>query len=92
MKSKETSLVGRPRAVSTRSIVISAALGILAAPMLANVAVKLKERNLRRRQICNCKLFDLPDASFYYSEEKITFTLTNLTVITSPIPSEIPFI
>lgn len=42
-KSKEISLVGRPKAVSTINIVIKAELGILAAPMLARVAVRLYE-------------------------------------------------
>lgn len=38
---KETSFVGRPSAVSTNSMVTNAALGILAAPTLARVAVRL---------------------------------------------------
>lgn len=37
----ETSFVGNPRAVSTNSMVTNAALGILAAPILAKVAVRL---------------------------------------------------
>ena len=37
----DTSFVGNPKAVKTNSIVIRAALGILAAPILAKVAVKL---------------------------------------------------
>ena len=40
---KDTSEVGNPRAVKIRSIVISAALGIEAAPILANVAVRLEK-------------------------------------------------
>ena len=36
------SAVGRPTAVNTRIIVTKPALGTLAAPILANVAVKLK--------------------------------------------------
>lgn len=39
---REISLVGKPKAVSTINIVIKAALGILAAPILAKVAVKLR--------------------------------------------------
>lgn len=42
-KMRETFSVGRPRAVSTSSIVTNPALGILAAPMLAKVEVKLKK-------------------------------------------------
>jgi len=38
------SWVGRPTAVRIRSIVTSPALGILAAPTLARVAVKLKKK------------------------------------------------
>jgi len=37
----ETSFVGSPRVVSTNSMVTNAALGMLAAPMLAKVAVRL---------------------------------------------------
>ena len=39
------SLVGNPTAVKTSSIVTNPALGTLAAPILARVAVKLRERN-----------------------------------------------
>ena len=38
---REISFVGRPKAVSTNSMVTRAALGILAAPTLAKVAVRL---------------------------------------------------
>lgn len=38
------SFVGKPKAVSTNNIVIKAALGILAAPILAKVAVRLYRR------------------------------------------------
>lgn len=37
----ETSFVGSPRAVNTNSMVTNAALGMLAAPILAKVAVRL---------------------------------------------------
>jgi hypothetical protein len=43
-KSNDTSEVGNPRAVRISSIVIKAALGIEAAPILANVAVRLKKK------------------------------------------------
>lgn len=46
-KSKEMSLVGSPNAVKTNSIVINAALGMLAAPILAKVAVKLEKINAK---------------------------------------------
>lgn len=39
---REMSSVGKPKAVNTKSIVTNAALGMLAAPMLAKVAVRLK--------------------------------------------------
>lgn len=42
--SKLMSWVGRPTAVRIRSIVTSPALGILAAPTLARVAVKLQKQ------------------------------------------------
>lgn len=38
---RETSFVGRPKAVNTNSMVTNAALGMLAAPTLAKVAVRL---------------------------------------------------
>lgn len=41
------SLVGSPNAVKTNSIVINAALGMLAAPILAKVAVKLEKINAK---------------------------------------------
>lgn len=40
-RSKEISSVGKPRVVDINNMLIKAALGILAAPMLAKVAVKL---------------------------------------------------
>lgn len=40
-KMRETFSVGRPSAVSTSSIVTNPALGILAAPILARVEVRL---------------------------------------------------
>lgn len=40
----ETSFVGNPSAVNTKIIVTKAELGILAAPILANVAVRLKKK------------------------------------------------
>jgi len=42
----ETSFVGRPRAVSTSSMVTNAAPGILAAPTLAKVAVRLQKAKI----------------------------------------------
>lgn len=41
-RSKEISSVGKPRVVDINNMLINAALGILAAPMLAKVAVKLR--------------------------------------------------
>lgn len=41
-RSKEISSVGKPRVVDINNMLIKAALGILAAPMLAKVAVKLR--------------------------------------------------
>lgn len=41
-KMRETFSVGRPSAVRTRSIVTNPALGMLAAPMLARVEVRLQ--------------------------------------------------
>lgn len=41
-RSKEISSVGKPRVVDINNMLINAALGILAAPMLAKVAVKLQ--------------------------------------------------
>jgi hypothetical protein len=43
--SSDISEVGRPSADSTSSIVMRAALGMDAAPTLANVAVKLQKRH-----------------------------------------------
>ena len=46
------SWVGSPTAVRIRSMVTNPALGILAAPTLANVAVRLWEQMERERKKC----------------------------------------
>lgn len=51
-KSREMSFVGSPKAPNTNNIVTNAELGILAAPILANVAVILKI-NLRTFNLKN---------------------------------------
>lgn len=54
------SSVGSPTEVSTISIVMRPALGILAAPILAHVAVKLKQKKILKQILMKPTLYKIP--------------------------------
>lgn len=54
------SSVGSPTEVSTISIVMRPALGILAAPILAHVAVKLKQKKTLKQILMKPTLYKIP--------------------------------
>lgn len=82
---KLTSCTGRPTAVNTSNMVTNPALGTLAAPTLANVAVKLKKMHFLLLIKINHPINHRFRITNFFN------TQTHLTVTTSPNDNSLPF-